>query len=509
MEAGMLLGDIANRGALLFGERDAFVWPGRKRTYVSLDDRVARAATVLRNAGVTEGTRLAVLSPNTPEVIEFVLAASLLGGVTVPLNARLAPDEIRYQIDDADVEHALVHPALEALASSSGLLDRRTWSVGREFDDELEGAAPQALDQHDRPTSDSPCIQLYTSGTTGVPKGCLLSHRAWIASCANMAHEMAISGSDRLLGIYPFFHVAGFGLALTHLLMGATIVLNQAVDPDEIWGLVNDEHLTLIGLPGLRAMLSHPACAAADRSSLRGIIGGANMESTETLDLLDDMVPGVRFFGVYGSTEAGNFVSLSSASAERERPGTIGRPLIGFNVAILSDAGWPLPVGEVGELGLRGPSTMLGYSKLPDASETALRNGWLHTGDLMRLDTDGYLYFVDRVKDLIKSGGENVYSIEVENVLSTHPAVADVAVVGVPDRKWGEAVKALIVLAPCTSVTADQLDEHCLERLGAFKRPRWYEFVEAVPRSTLGKILKKEIRAAHDPNQAERLEERS
>ena len=202
-----------------------------------------------------------------------------------------------------------------------------------------------------------------------------------------------------------------------------------------------------------------------DRSSVRIVIGGAGMESTRTLDELDERLPDARFVGVYGSTEGGNFVTVSSADDERARPGTIGRPLLGFDVAILGDDDRILPPGQEGELGLRGPSTILGYWRLPDATEATLRHGWLHTGDVMRLDTDGFLYFVDRAKDMIKPGGENVYSIEVEAVLLRHPHVVDCAVVGVPDGRWGEAVKAIVVIAPGAPTTIAELDAHCLAHM--------------------------------------------
>ena len=295
-----------------------------------------------------------------------------------------------------------------------------------------------------RPDDAAPWIHLYTSGTTGKPKGCLLSQRAWLASNANLAHGLSLTSDDRLLGVFPFFHVAGLGLALATLTMGGCVVVPAAADAEELWRVVDEESITIGSFPGLKAALEQPGKG----TSLRVVFGGANMESAKTLDLLAEVVPQAAFRGVYGSTEAGNFVTLSTGDEERERPGTIGRPLFGFDVAILGSDDQELPVGEAGELGLRGPSTMLGYWRLPEASADALRNGWLHTGDVMRLDQDGFLYFVDRSKDMIKPGGENVYSIEVETALLQHPAVVDCAVVGVPDSRWGEAVKAIVVLAP-------------------------------------------------------------
>ena len=266
--------------------------------------------------------------------------------------------------------------------------------------------------------------------------------------------------------------------------MGARVVIPGGADTEEAWRLVGDEALTTLSLPGLKNALVHPMADKVDRSSMRTVFGGADMESTKTLDLLAEVVPRRAFRGVYGSTEAGNFVTVSSADEERARPGTIGRPLFGFDVTILGDDDAQLPAGEEGELGPAGAEhddSATGSCPTPRAD--ALRNGWLHTGDIMRLDEDGFLYFVDRAKDMIKPGGENVYSIEVETALLRHPDVVDCAVFGVPDAEWGEAVKAIVVLAPGSTTTFEDLDAHCLRDLRRYKRPRWYELVDAIPRS--------------------------
>jgi acyl-CoA synthetase (AMP-forming)/AMP-acid ligase II len=506
--AGMVLGDLAHRGELLWGRRIAFAWEGRTRTYAELADRTARLAGLLARAGVEAGTRVATLSPNQPEVVELCFAASLLGAVVVPLNTRLVANDLRFQTDDAGVTHALVHPALSELAGACGLGDVHTWMVGAELDSAVANAAARPWDAP-RPSDDAACIHLYTSGTTGNPKGCLLSQRGWLAANANLAHSFGVAPDDRLLGVYPFFHVAGFGIVLAHLTMGARVVVPASAEAEEIWRLVDEHALTTISMPGLKNALKHPMADKVDRSTVRRVFGGAAMESAKTLDLVEEVLPGARFAGVYGSTEAGNFVTVSGADDERSRPGTIGRPLLGFDIAILGEGDVPLAAGEEGELGLRGPSTMIGYWNLPDATAETLRAGWLHTGDIMRLDEDGFLYFVDRSKDMIKPGGENVYSIEIETVLLRHPDVVDCAVIGVPDARWGEAVKALVVLETGASATPESLDAHCLANLAPYKRPRWYEITDAIPRSATGKIVKRDLRAAHDPDRAVRLAERT
>lgn len=484
----MLLGDLAHRGATLWPSRTAFAWAGRRRTYGELARRVERLSSVFTGAGVRAGSRIALLSLNTPEAIETAFAASRIGACVVPLNTRLAPAEIRFQIEDAAAAYAVVHPLLEPLARESGLLELAHWMIGEEFETRLDTAGGV---EAARPGADSPIVQLYTSGTTGRPKGCLLTNRGWVAATVNAVQGLGITGEDRLLATLPLFHVAGYGAVLAHLAMGAPVVFPSGAGPDEAWSLIGEHAVTVAIFPtGTRRALRHPSARP-----VRLVLGMAGTERAETLRALAEL--GCDYRGVYGSTEAGNFVTVSTLAEELDRPGTVGRPLPAFDVAIEA------PPGEPGELLVRGPSVMASYANLPEATAETLRDGLLHTGDLMRRDDDGYLYFVDRAKDMIKTGGENVYSAEVERVLLTHPRVADAAVLGVPDRRWGEAVKALVVVrAP---LTAEELDAYCRDRLAGFKRPRWYEFATAIPRNHSGKILKRDLRAAHDPAVSVRL----
>jgi acyl-CoA synthetase (AMP-forming)/AMP-acid ligase II len=501
----MLLGDLAHRGATLFGDRPAFRARGETRSFGDVAARVDRLTSLLAGAGVGAGTRIATLSGNDPEIVEAVLAASRLGAVVVPLNVRLLAAELAFQIEDSGTSHALVHPLLEPLARAAGLLERTSWTIGPELDAALEGARAVAVP---RASPEAAVVQLYTSGTTGRPKGCLLSQAGWLASNANLAHGLGISTDDRLLAGMPLFHVAGLGLVLTHFTLGALSVMPGAMDPATVWGAVRTDRATTIPAPGVGALLADASREGVDASCVRTVLGAAGSEPA-ALELLAESLPGATWRGIYGSTEAGNVVTLSTHAEEIERPGTLGRPLFGFDVAVRDEASDEVAPGAVGELCLRGPSTMVGYAGLAGETATALRDGWLHTGDLVRLDDDGYLFFVDRSKDMIKTGGENVYSVEVEQVLLAHPAVVDVAVVGVPDRRWGEAVKAVVVPAPGATFDPAGLDAWCLDRIGAYKRPRWYEPAESIPRSPLGKVLKADLRAAHDPTRARRLPERS
>ncbi len=475
MNASMIFGDTVTRGTSLSGSRPAFIWNGDKqRTYAEMENRVSRMVTMLEKAGVKQGTRLAMLSSNCPDFLEICFAASFLGAIIVPLNIRLHPDELRFQPEDSEASYAIIDPELEKTAAEAGLCDLKHWTIGADLEKSLE---PQSLDLRTFPrvSTDIPLIQLYTSGTTGKPKGCLSSQIGWIVSNSNVVNRVQSNSDDRLLGVYPFYHVAGFSFATSTLLTGGTVVIPDSAASSDLWDCISRHKATITAFPAFPQALDYASENGIDTSSIRRVLGGANMIKRKIFDKLRQVIPSAVFYGTYGCTEGGGCVTLCTDKEELERPGTVGRPLLCFDAAIMGKNDEMLPDGEVGELCLRGQSTMIGYWKRAKATEEVLRGGWIHTGDLMSKDNDGYLYFVDRSKDMIKSGGENVYSIEVETILLKHPDVADAAVIGVPDKKWEESVKAVVVLEPDSEIQADDLDEFCLERLSPYKRPRWYQ----------------------------------
>jgi acyl-CoA synthetase (AMP-forming)/AMP-acid ligase II len=499
------VGEILTVNAQLHPGRVAVKDLRRSLTNAQLEERANRLANAFAGLGLGKGDRVAIYAYNRLEWMEIYAACAKSGVIAVPVNFRLSGPEVRAIVEDCGAAVLLVDAALvDVVASQRATLPLRPSGyvqIGgerlqpgfRDYEDLLSFGSPRR--PRTRVSPEDTWTLMYTSGTTGRPKGCLLTNRGWVAASAYAAHGLGVTGEDRLLAALPLFHVAGYGAALAHLATGGTVVFPAGAGADEAWSLVAEHGVTVAIFPaGTRRALRPPAARP-----VRLVYGMAGTERADTLRLLAEL--GCDYRGVYGSTEAGNFVTVSTLADELARPGTIGRPLPAFDVEIAA------PPGEPGELLVRGPSMMSGYAGLPEATAEALRGGLLHTGDLVRRDDDGYLYFVDRAKDMIKTGGENVYSAEVERVLLAHPAVGDAAVVGVPDRRWGEAVKALVVTrAP---VTAEELDEHCRARLGGFKRPRWYEFAAAIPRNHSGKVRKRDLRAAHDPANAVRLQERS
>ncbi len=496
--ADMLVSDILDRGRRQHPDKVAIAGEHVSRTYDELGDRVERVAGALAAAGMRPRDRMAVLAANDPGVVEVCLAASMIGAVLVPLNPRATADDIAFQAADADVCFAFVQTELEPLARAGGLLARPSWFSG----DGLEKlVASGELYRGARPSADEVLVQLYTSGTTGRPKGCLLTHRGWLSSVGGWAHATGMSSRDVVWAQLPLFHVAGLHFLFTTLATGGTYVVDGPNDAARFWEVIRTRAVTVATLfPNPFDIVAHPDAGTS--------LGGIRLAfSQQTNDALAQSLPGVTVATSYGATELGG-MALVAFGDECLRPGPVlGRPLLGMVAAVLDDDDRRVPRGHVGELCFRGAASTPGYWNLPEASAEVLRNGWLHTDDLGREDPDGLIYFVDRKKDMVKPGGENVYSVEVEAALSSHPAVVECAVIGVPDDRWGEAVKAVVVARG--DVTAEELDRWCLERLAAFKRPRWYEFVAGLPRNATAKVVKPDLRAAHDPATSTRLPERT
>jgi acyl-CoA synthetase (AMP-forming)/AMP-acid ligase II len=474
-------------------------------SFGQLADDARRWHRLLHDERVGRGDRIAILAGNGPAYLSLLYGASLCGAAVVLINTRLDAASVRYQLEDSGARLTVVDPEHHRLATEAGASDLSAVTLDDHHRDRFRAVEP-APAAAARPDPEDPFIQLYTSGTTGRPKGCVLSQRAWVAAAANLVTGLGLTNADVHAGSGPFFHVAGLGTAMSVLSAGGRVVFGSTQSLEESWDLMGRHGVTLgtfVGGGGTRAA-RHPMSATHGKT-LRLLTGQAGKHTPAEHAEMAELVPHAGFAGIYGSTEAGNFVTVASRADEIARPGTIGRPLIGFRAAVVGPDDEPVTAGEAGELALRGTSVMSEYWRLPEATAETLRHGWLHTGDVMRTDDDGYLYMLDRLKDMVKPGGENVYSIEVEQVLRLHPAVADCAVIGVPDDRWGEGVKAVVVAPDGVDVAA--LDAWCLERLAAYKRPRWYQLVDALPVNG-AKVDKKRLRAAHDPGRSIRLRER-
>ena len=457
-------------------------------TYAGLDRRSTGMAAALVGRGVGRGDRVATLTANSPDHVALLFACARLGAVLQPMNWRLAPAEIRYQLDDAEPSVLVLEDEFTRLAAAAGgHAERVSFS-------ELEA---DALEIDAEVDDDDALLLAYTSGTTGKPKGALLTHANCFWTNLSFDRTGGIADDDVVLQVLPQFHSGGWNVQpLLAWWKGATVVLEPGFEPARALALIERKRITtMMGVPATYLFMSEqPEFASADLSSLRlAVVGGAPMP--ESL-LREWQSRGVGIVQGYGLTEAApNVLCLPPESATR-KPGYAGRPYPHVDVTLRDpDTGEHLEGAASGELVVRGPNVFPGYWRNPEASAAAFADGWLLTGDLAERDAEGDYRIVGRLKDLVISGGENVYPAEIEDVLHAHPAVTEAAVVGAPDERWGEVCVAFVALRPGSQADEEELIAWCRERLAGFKSPRSVRFLDELPRSGMGKVSKDDLRA--------------
>lgn len=493
--------------ALQSPDRAAVIFGGHSLTYAELDRRSDSVARALTATGLGRGARIALLAKNTPTFYELALGAGKLGVVLVPINYRLAPAEIAYLLADSGAELLFVSGeyagAVAGIAADlpnlrdTILVDGPDYPCGayKAWRD-AHGGAPVAED----PPDDAVALQMYTSGTTARPKGALLTHANLSEALRGVIPAWGPWGeTDVILVCMPQYHIGAGIWGLGGLWLGVESVLTREFHTSEILGLIPRHRITKTQLASvmMKMMIEDPACAATDFSSLELITYGAAPAPLALVRQAQETF-GCGLAQGYGMTEtAGTITWLSPedhAGPVGERISSAGRALSGVEIRVCGPNGEALPPGEIGEVACRGPQVTHGYWRLPAATAEAIRDGWLRTGDAGYLDEHGYLFIRDRVKDMIVSGGENIYPAEVEGVLYAHPDVSDVAVIGVPDEHWGEVGKAFVVARPASAPREEDLLAFARERIARFKVPRSVEFVEGLPRNASGKVLKRELR---------------
>ncbi len=510
----MNLGGILAGAARHHPERTALVWDeGRqRRTYREVDDRAdALAAALASVLGVRRGDRVAVMMSNSPELLEVEFATWKAGATIAPLNARLTADEIHYQVNDSEARVLIVGEefagTVDGLRERLGV-ERLVVAGGR-----LDGAfsletlfAEHAGQRPDDPatTDDDIAWLAYTSGTTGRPKGAMLTHGCLTAvAVAWLADIQRLEPEDVGLVAAPLTHGAGI-MALAFIMKGATQVLLHGFDPGHYLATIAKERVTHSWLvpTQIKMLLEHPDLDGSDLSSLKTIVYGAAPMYVE--DLKEAMARiGPVFVQLFGQTECPMTATYLRAEDHvlegpgRERLASCGHARSATEVAILGEDDRPLPPGEIGEICVRGPVVMKGYWRQPEATAETLRAGWLHTGDIGRMDDRGYVFILDRTKDMLISGGLNVYPREIEEALLRHPRISAVAVIGVPHERWGEAVKAFVVTAPGAELTEGEVVAFAAGRLAGYKKPKSVDFVTDLPKTTIGKIDKKALRAPY------------
>ena len=507
----MNLGVLFDRAVRQHADKVAIIDGDTVLSYRELGQRATRLANALTGQGIAKGERAAVLTPNCREAVEIDAALFKTGIIKVPLNARISPREIQAMIDDSGasvifVHSTLSHAVLEDRASRKSLRDIIV--IGDAvpgclaYEDLLDQGSSEAVAAGLDP--DDIYSLVYTSGTSGVLKAAMLTHRNW--TCLTRVNIMR-SGSDPMkpsvIGyVAPITHAAG-GAILANLTRGSTNMLFRQFEPEAFLSAVEQFGITDVLLVPvmINMLLSSPTVRERDLSSLQSIVYGAAPMSPDRIKLALEIFGPVLTQG-YGQTESCALISsLSKADhlcanepSTAHRLASAGQPSFECEVRVVDEDGEDARTGEVGEIIVRGDNVMKGYWNAPELTSETIRNGWLHTRDMGRFDDDGYLYLVDRKSDMIITGGFNVYPTEVENVLYQHPAVYEAAVVSVPDPKWGEAIKAVVVLKPGAAATSEDLIQFCRGSLAAFKAPKTIDFLDELPKSAVGKILRRVIR---------------
>lgn len=497
------IGDILERGARRQRDKIAVVMGERRMTYHELNAYTNQMAHALRAIGVRPAGRIGVYGRNSIEFLALYFAAAKLGAVLCPANPALPSSELQYLMTHAEVSYAFCDPEfLPGIAAVSNRVPtvRGVYSLGHGADPVHESFLTHASQQPEAQIVEQVgdhdlAMIMYTSGTTSSPKGAMLSHINVTIGALHNAFAGEMSENTVATAILPLFHCGQLSITTGTLLRGGTVVIMDGFDATRLLALIQQEKITwMFGLPAMyRALLSHPMLDTADLSSLTFCLYAMAPMDQETLGAISRL--GVRFALTSGQTEAYPPTVVFSPEFQISKRGTYwGKALPMTDMALMDDEGHFVPEGEVGEIVYRGPMVMLGYLKDPEATEHAFEHGWFHSGDLARFDDDGFLVFVDRKKDVVKSGGENVSSVKVESCLLEHPGVAAVAIVGIPHVRWGEAVVAAVLRRHDSTVSEAELVAHCKSRLAGFEVPKHFSFLDALPTTTTGKLQKFKLR---------------
>jgi fatty-acyl-CoA synthase len=490
------------RQADLAPERTALIFEGHKSTYGEFAHKIRRLARLLKQSGVCIGDRVAFLGFNQPAFLETMLATISLGAVFVPLNFRLTGQELKFIINDAGVHTLITDATLSETINDvrSELPCRHYFSVegGCENFNDLETAISQLEPLENTVFCDAhtTLLIMYTSGTTGLPKGAMLSHGNIIWNNVNASYAFGSARGDVALTAAPLFHIGGLNvMTIATLQAGNPLVLLRHFDPAATLDAISEHGVThMFGAPAMFLFMSqHPSFGSADLSSVKMFIVGGGPVPEPLIRLYGER--GITFCQGYGLTETSPFSAFLGPERCLDKIGSAGLPPVMSDLRIVDSQNQPVAAGERGEVCCKGPNIMKGYWNRPEASAEAIdAEGWFHSGDIGYLDEEGYLYICDRVKDMVISGGENVYPAEVESVLYQHPDIAEVAVIGLPDPKWGEAVTAVVALNPNTSLTLESLREFATPLLARYKLPLGLHIVDQLPRNPAGKVLKFKLR---------------
>ncbi len=509
----MILGQIAERNARLSPEHPALIYQGRTVTHREFASMVRRSANALRTLGLKRQDRVAILAKNSPEYLALYVAAGLVGFIAVGINYRLSAAEQAEILRDCEPQFLLfedeyieraaeLRPALGAQVPLLCVGDAPAWA--RSWNQALADASDALPAQLAAP--EDAMLMIYTSGTTGKPKGVLLSIEGMVETAREYALAQEAKPTDRMLIVMPFYHIGGTAQLLSYMIVGATVVLHRLFDAEQILDSIQQYRITAGHLAPtmIQMMLDVQERAPREVGTLKTVCY-ASAPMSVALSQRARAAFGEIFLQIYGMTEQGIGTVLHKhqhfATGTPEQVGRLasaGQAFLNTEIRIVRDDGSPCATGESGEICTRSKALMKGYWRKPEATREAIGDGWMRTGDVGYLDHEEYLFVQDRKKDMIISGGENVYSREVEEALLLHPAVLETAVIGVPHPKWGETVKAFVVLRPGQAASTEDLVAHCRERIAGYKLPRSIEYLAALPRiASTNKVDKKSLRAPY------------
>lgn len=488
--------DILRRSAARHPGRIALRFGSREWTYEELDSAVTRAAAHLLSLGLEHGDRVAAYGRNSDAFLIGFLACARAGLVHVPVNYNLTGDELSYLLEQSGSRAVLADPALAPNVTTSAARPGRLVPLRDAEGSLLDAATTGEIPALDVAVADTDLVQLlYTSGTTARPKGAMMTHRALVHEYLSCVVNLDLTADDAPLHVMPLYHSAQLHVFLVPwLAVGATNTVLETPDPTEILRRIEaDRHGAFFAAPTLWVALSnHADFDRRDLSTLRKAYYGASIMPVPVLNRLREALPGLGFYNCFGQSEIAPLATVLRPEEHDERPDSAGRPVLFVEARVVDPDGNEVAPGEQGEVVYRSPQLATGYWNKPEETEEAFRDGWFHSGDLVRVDEEGYFYVVDRIKDVINTGGVLVASREVEDALYTHPGVAEVAVVGLPDDRWIEAITAVVV--PKGEVSADELLAHAKSSLSGFKVPKAIHFADDLPRNASGKILKRELR---------------